>query len=294
MARLSDIQIRDPFILRAEEEYWLYGTTDRDPWRAPGVGFDVWRSPDLAEWSGPHPAFRPPAGWWGTHNFWAPEVHAYDGRYFLFGTFIGAGRLRGTAILVADSPAGPFQPWSDGAVTPRHWQCLDATLHIDTEGDPWLVFCQEWKQIHDGAIWVQRLTMDLRSSTGRPTLAFNASEAPWTRPIRHGSAAGRDFDVFVTDGPFIRQVGERLVMLWSSFTDDGYALGAAISESVSPTSRWTHQAAPVWALDGGHAMVFDRPSGDAVVTFHQPNETPHERAVLMPIHFGDTVTAGPV
>ena len=52
---------------------------------------------------------------------WAPEVHRYRGRYYLFVTLTStqtlptpAGRppnvRRGTEILVGDSPLGPFIP----------------------------------------------------------------------------------------------------------------------------------------------------------------------------------------
>jgi hypothetical protein len=61
---LSEIQLCDPFVLPFPEErcYYLFGSTDEDIWTDPGIGFDCYRSTDLREWSGPIPAFRPPAG----------------------------------------------------------------------------------------------------------------------------------------------------------------------------------------------------------------------------------------
>ena len=40
--RLTDIQIRDPFVLpiAATQTYYLFGTTDKNCWTGPGVGFD--------------------------------------------------------------------------------------------------------------------------------------------------------------------------------------------------------------------------------------------------------------
>ena len=39
--KLDEIQMRDPFVLSDKEStsYYLYGTTDKDPWKAPGVSF---------------------------------------------------------------------------------------------------------------------------------------------------------------------------------------------------------------------------------------------------------------
>jgi len=53
----ENIQIRDPFVLPVKDEmrYYLYGTTDSDPWKAPGIGFDAYISENLEEWEGPYP-----------------------------------------------------------------------------------------------------------------------------------------------------------------------------------------------------------------------------------------------
>lgn len=104
--KLSEIQIRDPFVLpvRARGEYFLFGSTDKNVWNGPGVGFDCYRSRDLKNWDGPIPAFRPRKDFWGTTQFWAPEVHEFNGRYFMFATFKTDGHCRGTQILAANAP----------------------------------------------------------------------------------------------------------------------------------------------------------------------------------------------
>src|SRR5690554_4562248 len=116
MLTKEDIQIRDPFVLpmKSEGQYYLFGSTDKDIWKSKATGFDVYRSRDLEAWEGPYPAFRPPAGFWSDRNYWAPEVHEYRGRYYMFATFKAEGVCRGTQILVADRPEGPYQPHSDG------------------------------------------------------------------------------------------------------------------------------------------------------------------------------------
>ena len=279
----SEIQVRDPFILPVAEtgEYFLFGSTDRDVWHGPGTGFDCYRSRDLVAWDGPTPAFRPPADFWATTNFWAPEVHRHAGRFFMFATFFAPGRYRGTQVLAADVPEGPYLPWSDGPVTPPRWQCLDGTLHVDTNGVPWIVFCHEWEQIHNGAVCAQRLTPDLRRAVGRPVVLFNASEAPWVHPLQIDVTAGRAFPVYVTDGPFLhRTAWGALLMLWSSFGARGYAMGLARSENGRVDGEWTQLPEPLWDHDGGHGMIFRTLGGRPWLTFHWPNVTPTERAVF--------------
>ncbi len=54
--------------------------------------------------------------------------------------------------------------------------CLDGSLYIDKEGNPWLLFCREWLEAIDGEIYAQRLAKDLKTTEGDPYLLFKASE----------------------------------------------------------------------------------------------------------------------
>ncbi|VXC03194.1 Glycosyl hydrolases family 43 [Arthrobacter sp. 9V] len=290
---LDQIQIRDPFVVTLQEsgQYLLFGSTDENIWSGPATGFDCYRSSDLRTWEGPIEAFRPPAGFWSQKQFWAPEVHEHQGRYFMFATFTAPGRCRGTQILSASMPEGPYEPWSDGPVTPHDWECLDGTLHIDQAGDPWMVFCHEWKQVHDGTIMAQRLSADLRHAIGEPVFLFSASEAPWARALDLPSVRDREFPAYVTDGPFLFRLGSgRLIMLWSSFGDRGYSMGIARSESGTVVGPWTQEEEPLWGTDGGHGMIGRALDGSLFLTLHQPNKSPHERAAFFPLReLEDTV-----
>ena len=288
---LKEIQIRDPFVLPHTESgvYYLFGSTDKNIWNGPGTGFDFFRSRDLLHWEGPIPAFRPNPDFWATSQFWAPEVHLFNGRYFMFATFKADRRCRGTQILASDHPSGPYTPWTDGPVTPAHWECLDGTLYVDDDGGPWIVFCHEWVQVRNGAIYAMRLAPDLECAAGPPLLLFNASEAPWVRwlhPSHDEETPGSERPIFrppayVTDGPFLHKTqGGALLMLWSSFGTKGYAMGIARSLTGAVEGPWTHEPEPLWAEDGGHGMVFRAFDGRLLLTFHQPNDTPNERAIF--------------
>lgn len=289
--RLDEIQIRDPFVLPVEREgsYYLFGTTDRNAWKGPGTGFDCFRSSDLSEWQGPLAAFRPPDDFWASTQFWAPEVHLYRERYYMLASFKAPGRRRGTQVLVSGHPAGPFQPWSDGPVTPAEWECLDGTLFLEADGRPWMVFCHEWLQAGDGTVAAIPLTADLRAAAGPEQVLFHASEAPWAQGLRGLNPAdfdtGEPFDPdlprYVTDGPFLHRTRTgQLLMLWSSFGEKGYAMGLAQSDCGGIGGPWRQDPEPLWARDGGHGMFFRDFKGQLYVTLHQPNKSPHERAVF--------------
>ncbi|WP_394525575.1 glycoside hydrolase family 43 protein [Paenarthrobacter nicotinovorans] len=280
---LAEIRMRDPFIVHdpATSMYWLYGTTDKNVWFGAAVGFDAYCSTDLTSWEGPFEAFRPPVGFWSESNYWAPEVHSYQGRWFMFATFTAPDGHRGTQILVSDVPQGPFSLWSAGTVTPRRWQNLDGTLFLDLADGPWIVYAHEWGQVHDGIIWAQRLSTDLREPLGVPVYLFSASEAPWARPIPRPATESDKLPSYVTDGPFLfRLTSGHLIMLWSSFGEHGYAMGIAHSTSGDITGPWTHEEEPLWSADGGHGMIARLHDGTLALTFHQPNNTPNERPVI--------------
>jgi arabinan endo-1,5-alpha-L-arabinosidase len=290
--KTSEIRMRDPYVASLPEEgrYLLFGTTDQDCWTGRGVGFDVYTSADLAEWEGPFPAFRPEPGFWGTTNFWAPEAHRYEGRWYLFASFKSEGRVRATQVLVADDPRGPYRPHSPEPLTPPGWECLDGTLHLDDTGEPWLVFCHEWIQTRDGEIRAQRLERDLSAAAGPPILLFRGSEAPWTRPHRRTDGS-LDPGMRVTDGPFLhRTAAGELLMLWSSFSESGYAMGIARSASGKVIGPWEQEPKPVADSDSGHGMIFRSLDGRLVATWHSPNRSPFER----PAFFGAEERAGTI
>ena len=296
---VADLRIRDPFILAdaATQTYYLYrqiangrGDTVDDV-----RGVEVFQSRDLLRWTAPQIVFQQPPGFWANAQVWAPEVHYCLGRYYMLVTFSTDRSLnppgqpflpmRGTQILVADSPLGPFRPFDNCAATPAAWSSLDGTLWVE-DGVPWMVFCHEWTQITDGTVELLRLTPDLAAPVGRPQQLFRASDAPWARNLRD---VGHDANGTVTDGPFVyRTRAGTLLMIWSSFGDHQYAVGVAESVTGKITGPWRHHSTPLITADGGHAMLFTDFHGRLTLCFHQPNQRQAERMKL--VHVEDAGT----
>jgi GH43 family beta-xylosidase len=276
----SDIQIRDPFILPIADSqtYYMYSSMQvrlDDGRKRPGVG--VYTSQDLQRWEGPQPVFHFPDGFWADQSVWAPEVHRYQGKYYLFATFTSKDKLptppgrqqqvkRATQILVSDSPEGPFKPFSDKPHTPQDWMSLDGTFWAE-DGTPYMIFCHEWVQVGDGTMELVRLKDDLSEVAGKPQTLFKASDTKWVSGLQPA-------DGYVTDGPFLyRTKSGKLLMIWSSFNKDRkYAVGIAYSTSGKVTGPWKQMDEPLLAIDGGHGMIFKTFDGRLVMPIHQPNQ----------------------
>ena len=302
----SQIRIRDPFVLpvAAEQAYYVYGTTtagifDGGIERKAVMAF---RTVDLDHWEDPVAVWEVPADHWGRETVWAPEVHRYRGRYYLFVTLTSTEALptpegrprnvrRGTEILVSDSPLGPFRPLGRGPQTPPDWMALDGSLWVE-DGVPYMVFCHEWVQITDGSFDVVRLSEDLKAAVGAPQLLFHASAAPWVRC--RGDIGelyqGRRYHAYVSDGGWLhRTKGGTLLMLWSSYGPRRYAVGIARSTSGSVLGPWEQRPDPLWLDDGGHPMLFETFDGRLVMAIHQPNREV-ERARFFELEdLGDTL-----
>ncbi|MGM9624149.1 MAG: glycoside hydrolase family 43 protein [Eubacteriales bacterium] len=277
MLTANDIVIRDPFILPVPEEkaYYLYGTVGKTEIDGRSVWhFAAFRTTDLVHFEEPAVVFHEQAGFWADRDYWAPEVHRYRGRYYMFASFKAEGVCRGTQILVSDKPDGMFVPLTAEPVTPRDRECLDGTLWVEN-GKPYIIFCHEWVQIHDGTVCVMPLTDDLTAAAGEPVTLFSASCAAW---------APRGKKDYVTDGPFVfRMKDGTLAMLWSSFLDGtGYAQVLALSQSGSVMGPWLQKETPVFTSDGGHGMLFDTFEGQRMLTLHAPNHHP-EHPCFFPV-----------
>jgi hypothetical protein len=273
--KLREIRVRDPFILtdQTTSNYYLYaqcGNRLRND--NLGTGVEVYRSKDLSNWTNPHQVFeRPTANFWGGKEVWAPEVHRMGDTYFMFVSFPGRQGGRGTQILKAQHPEGPFVVAGEGANTPPEQRALDGTPWVDVGGTNWMIYCHEWCQIGEGTVRAVRMAKDWTTRQGESILLFKASEAPWVREYSKNK--------YVTDGPCLYRMKDgKLLILWSSFRKGGdYALGLAEAESGRIEGPWRQSAEPLFPDNGGHGMFFRDFSGTLCLVSHQPNQSPNER-----------------
>jgi beta-xylosidase len=289
--RFADVRMRDVCILADEATKTYYAVSSTFVPSTEGRGQPAVRaytSKDLINWEGPHTIFQTPPDFWGNANIrgiWAPEMHSYKGKYYLFATFDTDSQFpeqwrnwvprvkRGTQVLVSDSALGPFKPFQNHSTLPVDMMTLDGTLWVE-DGVPYMVFCHEWVQIKDGTVEMIQLKDDLSETVGEPIHLFDGSDATWSRK-------SPQYHCHVTDGPYLyRSKSGKLFMIWSSFGAHGYTTGVAVSTSGKLRGPWTQQTEPLFADDGGHGMIFKRFDGQTMLVLHQPNKRPLERGRL--------------
>jgi beta-xylosidase len=267
---LDSIRLSDPFVLADKKTSMYYMT---------GTGGMLWKSKDLEKWTGPYRVAQTDStSWMGPRPMiWAAELHAHKNRYYYFATFtnrdVKIDTVKGNVIerrachvLVSDHPDGPYVPMNDPIYLPANKPTLDATLWIDKDGKPYMVYCYEWLQNWNGTIEKIELKPDLSGTVGEGKVLFLASNSPWSK---EKDEQGNDKPNKVTDGPFlfITQTG-RLGMLWTSWIYDVYTQGVAYSESGTLDGPWIHEAAPLTPPDFGHGMLFRTLEGKLLMAMH--------------------------
>ena len=275
--------LRDPFVLVTDEAYYLYGSEVSGGWVQCGyacfkntgeLSSGGWKKVEPGIYERPKNALK---------NFWAPEVHKYKGKYYLFGTYFSAKtNHRGCTIMKSSSPEGPFVEITNDHVTPEGWDAIDGTLYVDESGLPWLVFVHEWTCTEDkiGRMAAARLSEDLTHLISEPKELFRANDPSWT-------------DGGTTDGPFMYKTKDgQLLMLWSNFAEKEYCVGIARSKNGKVDGEWKHDEKLLFSKeitgndDGGHGMIFTDREGKMYLSVHSPNrptDAVKEEVIFIPV-----------
>lgn len=256
-------KLRDPFVLAENGMYYMYGT-DWVCYKSSG---------DLKHWtkSQKELVVRPDEC---DGNEWAPEVHKFKGKYYMFTTYHSSKtNRRGCTILKSNEPDGPFAEITNGHITPHDWDSIDGTFYLDENGQPWMVFVHEWVSTDDnvGRMAVAKLSDDLTHFISEPIELFRADAPVWAR---NG----------VTDGCFMYKTKDnQLLMLWSNFCEQGYCVGIARSKNGKIDGEWVQDDNLLFSreisgqYDGGHGMIFTDFNGQMYLSIHSPNSPVGDR-----------------
>ena len=222
----------DPFVLKWQDEYYAYGTGEA---AADGAVFPVLHSKDLARWEHLGGAMTPLAG--GSHAYWAPEVAARDGRFYLYysaadGAEDDTHRLR---VAVAAHPAGPFVD-TGRLLLPGEGFSIDAHPFRDPKNGRWyLFFAKDFFDARVGTALAAAPLADDMVSVNGPVATVLRPSADWQIYERDRTIYGKQWDAWHTvEGAFVVFHAGRYFLFYSggAWQTPGYGVGYAVADTV--------------------------------------------------------------
>jgi beta-xylosidase len=244
----------DPSVIRVGRDYWATATTSQ--W-API--FPLLHSTDLVNWESRGAVFQTPPSW-SAGSYWAPEISADGGRFFVYYT---ARKKEGPLCVAVADAARPEGPYTDrGALVCQEAGSIDAVAVRDENGRRYLV----WKE--DGnsrklptPLWAQPLSDDGVRLVGEKTEILR-NEAPW--------------EAHLVEGPYILRRGDWFYLFYSADACCGrrcnYKLGVARSRRLlGPWERFPGN--PILAGNEqwkcpGHGTIAQDQAGRTYLLYH--------------------------
>ena len=284
----ESIRVRDPFITvdRTQGLYYLI-TAGRSE---DAVALKAYESRDLEMWREVGYVYLGENGWIkgvkaGVDHWWAPDTYYYKGHYYTIVTLTNQkeGRVNFCTLLRGGrKPTDKYRDtWVEGkpiSLTPYGQQCLDGSLFIDSDGQPWLVYSLEWNgaevQNEIGETWAVRLRKNLKGTLGDPIRLFTAADSKWNKR--------QEDRKLVVDAPFLwrdERTGQ-LFCYWSSFVNGVYAVGRAVSATGNVAGPWVHDEQPFY-MNGGHQMLFRDLQGRLRMSLHEDNNNAHLKILTL-------------
>jgi xylan 1,4-beta-xylosidase len=267
---LFDYPVRDTFVLRVGDTYYLTGTTGHPEWWRTNEGVRLWKSRDLKEWEPMglvwsierDGTWQKPIDAGGRRAIWAPEIHYIRDNFYI--TYCmnwvmpgegdgGTGILRSTT----GKPEGPYVDVNPKGPITRQ---IDGSLFVDDDGTVYFVWM-------NGKI--ARLKDDLSGLAELPRLLQPAN----------------DYHVGF-EGAFLFKANGRYHLACADFLgpDNEYHAMVASSDNLMGPYGDRYIAVP----HGGHNNYFQDRDGNWWSTFfgNDKNAPFLERPAILRVEFG--------
>ncbi|MEM9159660.1 MAG: family 43 glycosylhydrolase [Verrucomicrobiota bacterium] len=128
----------DPSATVTEDgKLYMVVTTDSLDWDKQ-VGWDLYTTEDLVNWTNLGTIFDHEDSTWGINNAWAPDLATKDGQFYLYFYFRNGGKDGGVGIAIADGPTGEYKETTSERLFKGH----DPAIFSDIDGTPY-IFVQD-------------------------------------------------------------------------------------------------------------------------------------------------------
>ena len=194
-----------------------------------------------------------------SNGAWAPQCIERNGKFYLYVPIHGEG----IAVLVSDSPTGPFiDPIGKRLVDSDHiWQDIDPTVAIDDNGQAYLYW-------GNPSLWYVKLNEDMISYDR--SIGQNGIVSIEMTAESFGSKAGRDGKpgTTYTEGPWFYKRNSLYYMIYAA---EGIPEYISYSTANSPEGPWTYKGQIMKRADHlaftNHAGIIDF-KGNSYIFYH--------------------------
>lgn len=311
-----DVPFGDPYVLydKASDKYYMYGTGGVDN------GFMVYSSNDLKDWKKEGTAYsNDQENAWGTKDFWAPEVYAHKGKYYMFYSSHWKDNPNNElenyriGVAEADSPLGPFIDRSSGPIFDPGYPIIDANLYfadngkiylyysrccykhaVDSEISAWAKEKGMYDEIEESWIYGVELASDFSRVIGepvlllRPPVSLDDKQSEWeSRSVTSGEVNRR-----WSEGSYLFKEGDTYYMMYSAnyFGGENYAVGYATAthplgpfekSANNPILQKNTQDGGIVTGTGHNSLVKDRNGATWCVYHGRTNKTGDQRLAFI-------------
>lgn len=252
------VKFGDPYVMYDEQSkiYYMYGTNG-----GAKDGFAAYSSSDLVNWKNEGQVyFGNTPDTWGISAFWAPEVYAVKGKYYMF--YSAQWRYNPTnelenfkiGVAVSDKPTGPFKDMSKNPLFDFGYPVIDANVFFDNDGRVYLYYsrcCYKhavdseiaaeakrkgwFDEIEESWVYGIELKSDFSGVIGEPVLLLRPptklsdTQAEW----ESRSVTSREVNRRWTEGSYTFKKDGIYFMMYSAnhFGGENYAVGYATASN---------------------------------------------------------------
>lgn len=211
LIRTNVTNIGDPFIVSADNAYYMYATC------SDAEGFRVWKSEDLKEWKNLGVCLDL-SNSWTEQDYWAPEVIHHNGKFIMhFTARRKSDHSLRIGVAVSDSPVGPFVDAHNGPMFDLGYAAIDGHVFIDDDGQAYFYFSKDCSEnyvtptLRVSQICVCKLSDDLLKIVSEPIILFGPSES-------YDFILGGRYDVRLAwnEGPYLLKKDGHYYMTYSA------------------------------------------------------------------------------
>ncbi len=252
----SKVPLGDPFIMLWQGKYYAYGTLSPN-------GIAAFVSDDLLTWSVPEEIpnglVLNKADVWADRWFWAPEVYAVNGKFYMY-----YSADEHICVATSDSPLGPFkQEIQKPMIEGEKW--IDNSLFIDDDGKPYLFFDRFDDGLNICVAELKENLLDIKPETIHKCIHVSQPwEEVWPR---------------VNEGAFVYKRKGVYYLTYSANSYESPFYGVGVATATNIHGPWKkHENNPILQKPGdlvgiGHSALFTDKEGKLRIVFHAHNSS---------------------